>query len=131
MSSRHADERTRLLQNGNALDNRHSQHNTSDNNDDDIEVVEFRKNDKGNPRNWSMRWKYLQVFLVFIIGLMLPMASSIIAPGLQNIAEDYGTDQRVAVGAQAGFVCMLGIGPLFFAPMSETVINTPLTASKY
>ena len=41
-------------------------------------------------------------------------------PGIMEIAEDLNTDVSTIVGAQSGFVIMLGIGPLIFAPLSET-----------
>lgn len=37
-----------------------------------------------------------------------------------EIAEDLNTTVSVIVVAQSGFVIMLGIGPLIWAPLSET-----------
>ena len=53
------------------------------------------------------------------IALICPLASSIFAPGIDLMADDFGvSEQAIAVG-QTTFVAMLGIGPLFLAPMSE------------
>lgn len=50
----------------------------------------------------------------------LPMASSIFAPAGTVIAAEFGVSKQLALLNQTGFVCMLGIGPLLLAPMSET-----------
>lgn len=120
------DERTQLLNHGKPNTGFLANHNadppaisTRDDNKD-VEIIDFEKNDNENPKNWSLKWKYTTVFMVFIIGLVGPMSSSIFAPAASDIAETFGTSKRVVTGAQSGFVCLLGIGPLFFAPMSET-----------
>lgn len=41
-------------------------------------------------------------------------------PGIQEIADDLGTDIATVIGATTGFVICLGIGPLVLAPFSET-----------
>lgn len=119
------DERTRLLNHGRPNTGFVANHNAdptagSGGDDDDVEVIDFEKNDKENPKNWPLKWKYTAVFMVFIIGLNCPMSSSIFAPAISDIAETFNTPDLYVTGAQTGFVCMLGIGPLFFAPMSET-----------
>ncbi|KAK9770076.1 putative Major facilitator superfamily domain-containing protein [Seiridium cardinale] len=89
---------------------------------DDNEAVEvrFEHGDREDPRQWPLHWKYIQVLLVFFLGLVLPMASSMFAPAIDDIAQTFEADKQLVLGGQAVFVSMLGIGPLFFAPMSET-----------
>ena len=41
-------------------------------------------------------------------------------PGISEIAADLKTDDSTIVGATAGFVIFLGLGPLLLAPLSET-----------
>ena len=41
-------------------------------------------------------------------------------PGIAQIAEDLDTTSNLVVGATAGFVVFLGLGPLILAPLSET-----------
>ena len=41
-------------------------------------------------------------------------------PGIQNIADDLETDVETVIATTTGFVIMLGLGPLFLAPLSET-----------
>jgi MFS family permease len=42
------------------------------------------------------------------------------SPGIQQIADDLNTTKDYVIGCTTGFVIMLGIGPLFLAPLSET-----------
>lgn len=124
MPTERVNESTRLLRNGKPNGTQHqgeSVHsNASNDSGDEPEIVEFDEDDPEDPKNWSLTWKYVNVFLVFFIGLVCPMTSSIIAPAVDYIAETFNTTNNITLGAQSGFVCMLGIGPLFFAPMSET-----------
>lgn len=99
-----SDERTRLLRDDNAQE----------------EEVRFANGDREDPRQWHLYWKYAQVVQIFFIGLVLPMASSMFAPAIQDIAETFQVNEQLVLGGQAVFVSLLGIGPLFFAPMSET-----------
>lgn len=102
-----ADERTRLIQN-------------NDDEEEEEEEVRFTDGDHDDPRQWPLHWKYIQVLLIFHLGLVLPMASSIFAPAIDEIAETFKADKQLVLGGQAVFVSLMGIGPLFFAPMSET-----------
>lgn len=51
--------------------------------------------------------------------VMSPLASSMFAPGIDQIASDLGVDQAAVIGATTGFVICLGLGPLVLAPLSE------------
>ena len=111
MSPQRDAERAPLLQN--------ASHDSSSSNYE--ELVQFDKNgDDDNPREWPQSRKYIQVLQIFILAFVCPMASSVFAPAADAMAEDLGSSQKLVLGGQAGFVCMLGIGPLFLAPMSET-----------
>jgi MFS family permease len=52
--------------------------------------------------------------------VLSPLASSMFSPGIQQIADDLNTTKDYVIGCTTGFVIMLGIGPLFLAPLSET-----------
>lgn len=85
------------------------------------EIVRFDQDgDTENPREWSLHRKYIQVLIISIIALIGPMASSIIAPALDEMAESFHASTQAVLAGQSVFVCMLGIGPLLHAPMSET-----------
>lgn len=98
-------ERSPLLQTGSA--NGHSQR-------QEEETVSFDPNgDPGNPREWTLKRKYFQTFQIFMLASICPMASSIFAPAIQVIADEFGVSRQLVIGGQTGFVCMLGAGPLF------------------
>lgn len=84
------------------------------------QTIEFEQDDPEHPRNWTLKSKYLQVLQIWVIAFLLPMASSIATPAANEMSADFDTSKQAILGGQAGFVCMLGIGPLFLAPMSET-----------
>jgi MFS family permease len=58
--------------------------------------------------------------------VLSPLASSMFAPGIDQIAESLKTSRNAVIGCQTGFVVMLGIGPLILAPLSETFGRKPL-----
>ena len=52
--------------------------------------------------------------------VLSPLASSMFTPGIQQIADSLETDTNTVIATTTGFVVMLGVGPLFLAPLSET-----------
>lgn len=111
--STHDEERTPLLQ------NRH-------NGGEEHRLVTFGDDDVEDPKQWPLRSKYIQVALICLLALICPLASSIMSPAISDIQSSFNTNRQMVVGSQATFVCMLGIGPLFWAPMSETFGRRPL-----
>lgn len=98
----------------------HTQENSREQHDNRSQKVEFDDKDSANPRQWPLFWKYAVVFQITLTAFFLPMASSIFAPAGDLIAEEFGASKQLALLNQSGFVAMLGVGPLFLAPMSET-----------
>jgi MFS family permease len=90
-----------------------------------------------HPRSWP-KWKKLaNIGVIAIMSRMShmipvnlsladaaivlsPLASSMFAPGIDEIAEDLKVKRNSVIGCQTGFVIALGIGPLLLAPLSET-----------
>lgn len=68
----------------------------------------------------SIRYSRAEWMIDSFYPVLCPMASSIITPANDDVANDFGVEAGAMVGAQAGFVHLLGVGPLFLAPMSET-----------
>jgi MFS family permease len=56
----------------------------------------------------------------YISTVLSPLASSMFAPGIQQMAESFKTTESAVIACQTGYVAMLGIGPLILAPLSET-----------
>ncbi|PVH85853.1 MFS general substrate transporter [Cadophora sp. DSE1049] len=60
------------------------------------------------------------------MSILSPLASSMFAPGIEQIAESLHATTDGVIGCQTGFVVMLGVGPLILAPLSETFGRKPL-----
>lgn len=60
------------------------------------------------------------VAVIALMAILSPLASSMFTPGINTIADDLGTTSNWVIGATTGFVIGLGVGPLVFAPLSET-----------
>lgn len=73
-----------------------------------------------DPRQWSNFHKMTNVFVIAMMSILSPLASSMFTPGIDQIAESLDTTTETVIGCTTGFVIMLGIGPLFLAPLSET-----------
>lgn len=90
------------------------------------QVVEFGEQDKDNPHQWPLSWKYVQTFQIFMVAFALPMGGAIFAPAMDDIADTFSCPKQTVLLGQTGFVVMLGIAPLFHAPMSETFGRRPV-----
>lgn len=86
----------------------------------DSELFEFQKEDPENPRAWSSKKKVTNLAIIALMSVLSPLASSIFAPGIPQIADALKTSTTAVIACQTGFVIMLGIGPLLLAPLSET-----------
>lgn len=87
---------------------------------DTRELLSFTDEDPENPRQWPQRTKMANVAVIAAMSILSPLASSMFTPGIQQIADDLQTTSSIVIGCTTGFVVMLGLGPLFLAPLSET-----------
>ncbi|KAI9343301.1 major facilitator superfamily domain-containing protein [Zopfochytrium polystomum] len=76
--------------------------------------------DPANPKNWSKGRKWSLTVQIGLIGIVGPMGSSIVAPAIPLISEDYGVTSTVIQNMMLSiFVLAFALGPLFFGPLSE------------
>ncbi|KAL1746272.1 major facilitator superfamily domain-containing protein [Schizophyllum fasciatum] len=76
--------------------------------------------ESANPRNWSSGKKWTAVGIVRGIQFIPPLTSSMMAPGLQEIALKYSiTNSTVLALTLSIFVLALALGPLVLGPLSE------------
>ncbi|KAH8092500.1 multidrug resistance protein 4 [Cristinia sonorae] len=76
--------------------------------------------DHRNPRNWSSRKKWAMTLVVSFYTLIPPLASSMMAPALPQIAEHFNiTNPTVVALTLSIFLLTFALGPLLFAPLSE------------
>lgn len=113
------EERRPLLQSNGTASDQSIQH-------DQERTVEFGEEDRDDPHQWPLFWKYLQTFQIFMVAFALPMGGAIFAPAMDDIADSFACSKQTVLFGQVGFVVMLGIAPLFHAPMSETFGRRPI-----
>jgi len=89
-------------------------------NDDEPLEVSFSEDEDDNPKKWSNRKRLTNVFIIALMAILSPLASSMFTPGISQIAKDLNSSEEEIIATTTGFVIFLGIGPLVLAPLSET-----------
>lgn len=64
--------------------------------------------------------KMTNVFLIALMAILSPLASSMFTPGIDEIAAGLNTSVESVIACTTGHVVFMGIGPLIWAPFSET-----------
>ncbi|KAJ7887576.1 major facilitator superfamily domain-containing protein [Mycena olivaceomarginata] len=78
------------------------------------------QDDPENPRNWSLSKKWASAAVVSLYTFVSPLTSSIMAPGLPDVAIKYHiTNDTIIALTLSIFLISFGIAPLFLAPLSE------------
>ncbi|KAN0062201.1 hypothetical protein ACQY0O_005381 [Thecaphora frezii] len=73
-----------------------------------------------NPRNWSQHRRWAVVVLVSSYTFLSPLASSMIAPALPLLSQQFHVTSHVQKNLMLStFVLAYALGPLFLAPLSE------------
>ncbi|KAL6414012.1 hypothetical protein AUP68_03545 [Ilyonectria robusta] len=76
--------------------------------------------DPANPQNWSTGKKAMTVCLVSSITFVTPLASSIFAPGIEQVMIEFNsTNQQLASFIVSVYLLGYCFGPLVIAPLSE------------
>lgn len=76
--------------------------------------------DPENPMNWPTRRKVVNVGLISCLTFITPLASSMFAPGVPQVMEEFGShDDLLADFVVSVYVLGFALGPMFLAPMSE------------
>jgi len=82
--------------------------------EDDWEV------DPINPRNWPSTKKWVSTAIVASFTFVSPLSSSMMAPGLPEIAVKYNiTSSTIGALCLSIFLLSYALGPLILAPLSE------------
>ncbi|ETI26009.1 hypothetical protein G647_02786 [Cladophialophora carrionii CBS 160.54] len=84
-------------------------------------------NDPENPLNWPSRRKAANIALLSCLTFVMPLASSMFAPGIPSVMEDFNSSS-VILAAFVVSVYLIGyaFGPLVCAPMSEIYGRWPV-----
>ncbi|CAG8960000.1 hypothetical protein HYFRA_00013188 [Hymenoscyphus fraxineus] len=76
--------------------------------------------DPQNPMNWPARKKWLNIGVLAFIGFIIPLVSSLIAPGVELVMKEFHTtSETFSTFVVSIFVLGFAVGPLLFAPLSE------------
>ncbi|KAJ3783432.1 multidrug resistance protein 4 [Lentinula aff. detonsa] len=78
------------------------------------------EDDPINARNWSFSKKWSCVAIVSLYTFLSPLSSSMLAPGLPDIAAKYGVTSTTETSLMLSvFLISFAFGPLLLAPLSE------------
>ncbi|KAL5379049.1 hypothetical protein DPSP01_008684 [Paraphaeosphaeria sporulosa] len=76
--------------------------------------------DPENPLNWPDRQKWILIFILAMVTLVTPLASSFFAPGVPQVMATFGVKSNILAGLVVSiYILGFAIGPLIIAPMSE------------
>jgi multidrug resistance protein len=88
------------------------------------------QDDPEMPLNFSQQRKWLLLGLLSAITLISPLASSMFAPGVIFMDEDFhNTDSTISAFTVSIFVMGYAVGPLFLSPLSEIYGRRPVLGS--
>ncbi|THV06107.1 MFS polyamine transporter [Dendrothele bispora CBS 962.96] len=82
-------------------------------------LVEFEKGKGEDPREWSKLKKWYVTLTTAFLCTAAALGSSIVTGDMEGPVSDLNTTQEIVNLTVTCFVIGFGIGPLFFAPMSE------------
>ncbi|KAI1338390.1 bicyclomycin resistance protein [Xylariaceae sp. FL0016] len=84
-------------------------------------------NDPENPYNWPMWRKALSCSLISAMTFVSPLASSVFAPGVPQVLEEFHTTSlEIAAFVVSVYVLGFAAGPLLVAPLSEIYGRVPV-----
>ncbi|KAI5240179.1 MFS general substrate transporter [Aureobasidium subglaciale] len=96
---------------------------------EDYELVTFTPGDKENPKNWSKAYKWWCTMVVAITCFAVAFNSAVITADMIGPQKTFGISEEVALLTITVFVVGFGVGPMAFAPFSETWGRRPVYAS--
>ncbi|KAE8450754.1 hypothetical protein EG329_005667 [Mollisiaceae sp. DMI_Dod_QoI] len=77
--------------------------------------------DPNNPMNWPHWQKMTQVVLVSVMTMMTSLATTMFAPGVAQLMEDFNcTNSNLGAFTVSVYVLGFAVAPLVIAPLSET-----------
>lgn len=88
--------------------------------DEDPYAVDFTPRDPYNPQDWSIRKKWSITILTALSTLAVAFVSSAFSGGLAYIMLEFGVSEELSILGISLFVVGFAVGPLLWAPMSES-----------
>ena len=85
------------------------------------------EDDPENPKNWTLGKKWAATVIVSSFTFISPVTSSMVAPALTAIAQDFGIKSDVESQLVLSvFVLAFALGPLLLGPLSEIYGRVPV-----
>lgn len=78
------------------------------------ELVTWKINDPGNPKNWSKPRKWYCTMVVAFTCFVVAFNSAVITPDIEGVAREFHVSQEVALPSISVFVIGFGVGKLTF-----------------
>ncbi|KAG5734259.1 hypothetical protein E4T56_gene14627 [Termitomyces sp. T112] len=91
-----------------------------------FKLVEFESGKGEDPKEWDSRKKWFITLSTSFLCLTVAIGSSIITGDMEGASRDLHASQEVINLTVSCFVLGFGIGPLFFAPLSEVIGRRPI-----
>lgn len=88
--------------------------------EEDPFAVDFTPCDPFNPQDWTTRKKWTMTILTAFSTLAVAFVSSAFSGGLAYIAAEFGVSEELSILGISLFVVGFAVGPLLWAPMSES-----------
>jgi hypothetical protein len=82
--------------------------------------VQYVEGDPENPRNWSKGKKWYLTILCSYINVLVASQASVYSTGQDQIAEEFGISDELAIGGLSLYVLGFAVAPMVVAPLSET-----------
>ncbi|GJE88336.1 MFS general substrate transporter [Phanerochaete sordida] len=86
---------------------------------ENYKLVTFTVDDPENPKNWSKAKKWWCTLMIAAVCFVVAFNSAVITAGIAGPAERFHVSEEVSLLAVTLFVIGFGVGPMFFAPLSE------------
>lgn len=83
-------------------------------------AVDFTPCDPFNPMDWTLRKKWTIAILTAFSTLAVAFVSTAFSGGLSYIQKEFGVSQELSILGISLFVVGFAVGPLLWAPMSES-----------
>ncbi|CAG8956279.1 hypothetical protein HYFRA_00003659 [Hymenoscyphus fraxineus] len=98
----------------------------------EAEIVDFDgEDDPYRPINWPFRKKVVTTLLYGLTTMGSTWASSVYAPGVTQISNEYEVSQEVGLLGISFLLLGFGFGPLLWAPLSEVYGRKPAVLAPY
>jgi hypothetical protein len=73
--------------------------------DSDPFVVDWLANDREDPQQWPVVYKWIQIFIVSILTLCVALASSAWAGGIKSLFKEFGGSSELWTGGVCECLC--------------------------